>query len=698
MHFLSRLQPQVFFFKRSIKHLQMASYSSSIQPGSYVTHPSLYAQSSREELLARIAELERSQARIIISNSKSHQEIVSHDAVTASDTPVASPSTSTLDHPRGSTSAIASTSLPAQHQCRAERKALLRKRSKPDITTSNEKQQSDDSNANADTFFDRYPSRKIALRFCYEGWLYGGLALQNDEPPSGIYLPPSTRSNSTQCPPCNSNTKGTSGKATPSKEGSVNKALPTVEGVLLDALVASRLIKESDKRDFEKLDFSRCGRTDRGVSAAGQVISLYVRSQVDEKDENGIEVPGWRNAVNPLESDEMDLDSIEDLEERKKIELKKVKKRNELPYMSLLNRVLPNSIRILGWSPVDETFDSRFSCTHRHYKYFFTASRTSSASPTSSSTESTDKRSSTSITGRRNPGLDVKRMQDAANKLVGEHDFRNLCKVDATKQITNFYRRVTSATISPVDSTHTLNGTIDGGVRANERMESRQHEEDMYVFDLKGSAFLYHQVRHIMAILFLVGSGHEEPSVVDALLNTGYESERPLLDPSLKNKDPNLPIISSKPAYEMASDLPLVLWDCQFKKESNLRWQQDELIQGQDLRDSKGYLEMKYENTQLRIKEAISSHFMRAYLETGHSSSSTSSSSMEGMPVKKQDKKKDMFEIQLGGGKTARAGKYTPLLMRGRSDPVEVINERWASGQGKRRAERKARAEGIKEE
>lgn len=39
------------------------------------------------------------------------------------------------------------------------------------------------------------------------------------------------------------------------------------------------------------------------------------------------------------------------------------------------------------------------------------------------------------------------------------------------------------------------------------------------VLTMKGQAFLYHQVRCIMGILFLIGSGREEPNVVLELLD-----------------------------------------------------------------------------------------------------------------------------------------------------------------------------------
>lgn len=43
----------------------------------------------------------------------------------------------------------------------------------------------------------------------------------------------------------------------------------------------------------------------------------------------------------------------------------------ELPYMVMLNRNLPDDIRVLAWAPVGPDFSARFSCMQRTYKYFF---------------------------------------------------------------------------------------------------------------------------------------------------------------------------------------------------------------------------------------------------------------------------------------------------------------------------------------
>lgn len=43
----------------------------------------------------------------------------------------------------------------------------------------------------------------------------------------------------------------------------------------------------------------------------------------------------------------------------------------ELPYVKMLNRVLPQDIRILDWSPAPQGFSARFDCQSRTYRYYF---------------------------------------------------------------------------------------------------------------------------------------------------------------------------------------------------------------------------------------------------------------------------------------------------------------------------------------
>lgn len=44
---------------------------------------------------------------------------------------------------------------------------------------------------------------------------------------------------------------------------------------------------------------------------------------------------------------------------------------SELPYVKMLNRVLPQDIRVLDWAPVAQGFSARFDCQSRTYCYYF---------------------------------------------------------------------------------------------------------------------------------------------------------------------------------------------------------------------------------------------------------------------------------------------------------------------------------------
>lgn len=44
---------------------------------------------------------------------------------------------------------------------------------------------------------------------------------------------------------------------------------------------------------------------------------------------------------------------------------------SELPFVKMLNRVLPQDIRILDWAPAAEGFSARFDCKSRTYRYYF---------------------------------------------------------------------------------------------------------------------------------------------------------------------------------------------------------------------------------------------------------------------------------------------------------------------------------------
>ena len=73
---------------------------------------------------------------------------------------------------------------------------------------------------------------------------------------------------------------------------------------------------------------------------------------------------------------------------------------------------------------------------------------------------------------------------------MGSHDFRNFCKMDVNNGVVNYVRRVTSVEVRALDDDDEIDATSP---------------YDMCVLTLAGNAFLWHQIRCIVSVLFLVG-------------------------------------------------------------------------------------------------------------------------------------------------------------------------------------------------
>uniref|UniRef100_A0A1B6CQ65 Pseudouridine synthase I TruA alpha/beta domain-containing protein n=1 Tax=Clastoptera arizonana TaxID=38151 RepID=A0A1B6CQ65_9HEMI len=127
--------------------------------------------------------------------------------------------------------------------------------------------------------FSRCNKKHILIKLLYLGWDYQGFATQED-------------------------------------------TIETIEHHLFEALIKSCLIESRQTSNYH-----RCGRTDKGVSSFGQVISISLRCSHEGQP--------------------------------------------ELKYCKILNRLLPKNIRTLAWRPVSADFSARFNCSSRTYKYFF---------------------------------------------------------------------------------------------------------------------------------------------------------------------------------------------------------------------------------------------------------------------------------------------------------------------------------------
>ncbi|KAI5452673.1 tRNA pseudouridine synthase 1 [Naganishia albida] len=139
----------------------------------------------------------------------------------------------------------------------------------------------------------RLPKYKCALLLGFSGSGYNGMQIQNPSAASPDAPPTSTK---------------------------------TIEGILFQALVNAGAVAATNADDPKKVDLSRAARTDAGVSAAGNVVSLKMI----------IKPPG--------------IETPEDL-------------------TKAINEHLPEDIRVWGWTRTLQGFNARTACDTRVYEY-----------------------------------------------------------------------------------------------------------------------------------------------------------------------------------------------------------------------------------------------------------------------------------------------------------------------------------------
>ena len=96
-------------------------------------------------------------------------------------------------------------------------------------------------------------------------------------------------------------------------------------------------------------------------------------------------------------------------------------------------------------------------------------------------------------------------MKEACKFLVGSHDFRNLCKMDVGNGVVTYIRHIEAANIFPTTE--------------NDDEPSPDSAYKMYYLQISANAFLWHQIRCIVALLMLVGNAKESPDVIKDLLD-----------------------------------------------------------------------------------------------------------------------------------------------------------------------------------
>ncbi|MFK5914875.1 MAG: tRNA pseudouridine(38-40) synthase TruA [Woeseiaceae bacterium] len=144
--------------------------------------------------------------------------------------------------------------------------------------------------------------------------------------------------------------------------------------------------------------------------------------------------------------------------------------RESYQWVKGVNANLPDSVTILWAQEISDEFHARFKAFRRAYRYVIFSRNTRPSYL--NGLVSWDYRS-----------FDEGRMQEAANYLIGEHDFSS-------------YRAIGCQAKSPVRTLH--------------QFDISRHGNFIFL-DIEANAFLHHMVRNMAGVLMTIGAGEEEP-------------------------------------------------------------------------------------------------------------------------------------------------------------------------------------------
>jgi tRNA pseudouridine38-40 synthase len=157
--------------------------------------------------------------------------------------------------------------------------------------------------------------------------------------------------------------------------------------------------------------------------------------------------------------------------------------RDEQAWVRGTNTHLPADIRVLWAKQIAnehaEAFHARFAARSRRYRYVVLNRAVAPALHYD-------------LVGWFHAPLSLSAMQDAAQSLLGEHDF-------------SAFRSSECQAKTPVKTLYALNISQVG---------------DVFIFDLHANAFLHHMVRNIVGSLVYVGAGRNDVAWMRALLDS----------------------------------------------------------------------------------------------------------------------------------------------------------------------------------
>jgi tRNA pseudouridine38-40 synthase len=153
-----------------------------------------------------------------------------------------------------------------------------------------------------------------------------------------------------------------------------------------------------------------------------------------------------------------------------------------------LNRTLPAPIRILGAEHADPGFHARHSVRVKTYVY--RVFRGEICPPWTAR-----------CVYALNWPLDVKKMQQAAAFVIGEHDFTSFAATEPDLS------QRQSGLDSPPDNIRTVASS------------SWNEDADLLIYTIRGNGFLHHMVRNLVGTFLDVGRGHIAPEDIPAILS-----------------------------------------------------------------------------------------------------------------------------------------------------------------------------------
>jgi tRNA pseudouridine38-40 synthase len=221
----------------------------------------------------------------------------------------------------------------------------------------------------------------------------------------------------------------------------------------------------------QKADVTGSGRTDAGVHAIGQVAHFDLEGNFEEhKVLNGINYYIRKFALNERDN------CIQLLREQYK-KREETKAEEEIVIRDEFN-IQP--ITILSCEKVSQDFNARFSAKKRYYRYLIL-----------------NRKEPTALYSKRVwhvwEKLDIDKMQEGANYLIGNHDFSS-------------FRDSQCQAKSPIKTLDEIRIYRDG------------INEQIIIFEVSAKSFMHHMIRNIVGTLKDVGSGKNEPVKIKEIL------------------------------------------------------------------------------------------------------------------------------------------------------------------------------------